>query len=265
MRALRVMAISVMMLCLTVAPWQNAQIKAYDQTTFGWGYKKNTEHNPPDAGKYGNILDKYDSYYVDKSGEKVVYLTFDLGYEAGHTELILDILKQQKIPAAFFLAGHYITSATDLVKRMHEEGHVIGNHSYNHHDFTTLSEEKIKEELNKIDEELDKTIGVRHTQFVRPPRGDFSERTLAITEKLGYTSVFWSAALVDWGSQNGQQSAYKDIVEHIHPGAIILLHATSKDNALALEHLIDELRKRGYQFKSLEYLLWKEHVPFQYE
>ncbi|QHS24607.1 delta-lactam-biosynthetic de-N-acetylase [Virgibacillus sp. MSP4-1] len=251
------------MLCVMISPWSEAF--AYDQTAFGWGYKKNTEHNPPDAGKYGKMLDEYNSYYVDKSGEKVVYLTFDLGYEAGYTDMILDILKKENVPAAFFLAGHYITSATDLVKRMHEEGHVIGNHSYNHRDFTTLSEEKIKEELDKINKELNDAIGIRHTQFVRPPRGDFSERTLAITEELGYTSIFWSSALVDWGSQKGWNTAYKNIIDHIHPGAIVLLHATSKENALALEHLIPELRKRGYKFKSLEYLLWKEEVDLPYQ
>ncbi|MRG87458.1 delta-lactam-biosynthetic de-N-acetylase [Salinibacillus xinjiangensis] len=247
---------------LIASPVSN--VYGYDQTTFGWGYKKNTEHNPPDAGKYGKMLDQYNSFYVDKSGEKVVYFTFDLGYEAGHTDEILDILKDKNVPAAFFLAGHYIKSATDLVKRMRDEGHIIGNHSYNHHEFTTISDEKIKEELDKINEELEKHVGIKSTQFVRPPRGDFSERTLAVTEKLGYTSVFWSTAFVDWGEQKGWQSAYKNIIDHIHPGAIILLHATSKDNALALEHLIDELRKRGYKFKSLEYLLWKETLPFHF-
>ncbi|MBB6455389.1 peptidoglycan-N-acetylmuramic acid deacetylase [Salirhabdus euzebyi] len=237
---------------------------AFDTTTFGWGYKKNKEHNPPDAGKYGPMLDKYNSFYVDKSGDKVVYLTFDLGYEAGHTGQILDVLKKKKVPAAFFLAGHYITSATDLVKRMRDEGHIIGNHSYNHHDFTTLSEEKIKEELDKINDELYDAIGQKYTQYVRPPRGDFSERTLAITEKLGYTTVFWSSAFVDWGSEKGWQTAYQSIMDHIHPGAIILLHATSKDNAEALSHLIDELRKRGYGFKSLDDLLWKETVKLPF-
>jgi peptidoglycan-N-acetylmuramic acid deacetylase len=233
---------------------------AYDQTTFGWGYKKNKEHNPPDAGKYGAMLDKYNSFYVDKSGEKVVYFTFDLGYEAGFTPQILDVLKKNKVPATFFLAGHYFNSAPELVNRMVDEGHIIGNHSDNHYDFTTLSEAKIKEELESIENKLYEVTGIKHTQFVRPPRGDFSERTLAITEKLGYTSVFWSSAFVDWGTEKGSNVAFQSIIDHIHPGAIVLLHAT-KSNAEALEPLIDELRKRGYEFRSLNYLLWKENVP----
>ncbi len=236
---------------------------AFDQTTFGWGYKKNKEQNPPDAGEYGPILDKYNSFYVDKSGEKVVYFTFDMGYESGYTEQILDILKKQQVPATFFLAGHYFNSAPELVERMVEEGHNIGNHSFNHKDFTTLSEEKIKEELETIEDKLYEVTGIKHTQYVRPPRGDFSERTLEITEKLGYTTVFWSSAFVDWGTEKGTDTAFRSIIEHIHPGAIILLHST-QSNADALEPLIDELRKRGYAFKSLDYLLWKETLPFTF-
>lgn len=237
---------------------------AYNHTTtFGWGYKKNKEHNPPDAGKYGPMLDKYNSFYVDKSGEKVVYFTFDMGYEDGNTEKILNVLKKHQVPATFFLAGHYFSSAPKLVKRMVKEGHIIGNHSNNHKDFTSLTEAKIKEELEAIEEKLEEVAGIKHTQYVRPPRGDFSERTLEITEKLGYTTVFWSSAFVDWGTEKGSDYAFRSIIEHIHPGAIILLHST-ESNAAALEPLIDELRKRGYEFKSLDYLLWKETVPFHF-
>jgi peptidoglycan-N-acetylmuramic acid deacetylase len=257
----RTIIIFLLLLITVLTPTQ--QIYAYDQTTFGWGYRKNKEHNPPDAGKYGPMLDKYNSFYVDKSGEKVVYFTFDMGYEAGHTEKILDILKKHQVPATFFLAGHYFNSAPELVKRMVKEGHIIGNHSNNHHDFTTLSEEKIKEELEAIEEKLYEVTGKRHMQYVRPPRGDFSERTLAITERLGYTTVFWSAAFVDWGTEKGSAEAFRSIIEHIHPGAIILLHST-ESNAGALEPLINELRKRGYEFKSLDYLLWKENVPLPF-
>ncbi|MCP8617918.1 delta-lactam-biosynthetic de-N-acetylase [Salirhabdus salicampi] len=264
---LKVISFLISVLFYSVSPSTNIHALALDHTTFGWGYKKNTEHNPPDAGKYAPLLEEYGGFYVDKSGEKVVYLTFDMGYEAGYTSDILDILKEHKVPAAFFLAGHYIDSQPKLLKRMKNEGHIIGNHSWTHRDFTTLSEGKIKEDLERIEKGVEKVLGDGDLKYVRPPRGDFSERTLAITSKLGYVNIFWSSALVDWGGRNsGWQAAFRNVMDHIHPGAIILLHATSKANAEALEHLIQELRKDGYEFKSLDYLLWKETVepPFNF-
>ena len=228
-----------------------------------WGFKKATNEQPAEAGpELDALLQKYGAYYKDSSDKKVLYLTFDNGYENGYTGKILDVLKKEKVPATFFVTGHYLTSATDLVKRMANEGHIIGNHSYHHPDFTQISDTKLKEELEKVALETEKITGQKGMTYLRPPRGVFSERTLKLAKELGYTQVFWSLAFVDWKTdqQKGWKYSYDNIMKQVHPGCILLLHTVSKDNADALEQAIIDLKKRGYTFKSLDDLSLKKEM-----
>ncbi|MBA2176460.1 delta-lactam-biosynthetic de-N-acetylase [Halobacillus locisalis] len=229
----------------------------------GWGYKKSDNNQPPDVGRYGPMVEKYDGFYVDPAGDKTVYLTFDNGYEQGYTGQVLDILKEKEVPATFFVTGHYIESAPDLLKRMAKEGHLIGNHSWSHPDFTTISKEKMKEELERVNESVQELTGQETMSFVRPPRGTFNDQTMKWASEFGYTHAFWSVAFKDWETdkQKGWEYAYHSVLDQIHPGAVVLLHTVSKDNAEALSQLIDELRKRGYHFGSLNDLVVKRYIP----
>jgi len=231
--------------------------------SYGWGYKKNYENKIPDIGKYAQIIEGYPAYYIDDSGEKVIYFTFDNGYEMGYTEKILDVLQQEKVPATFFLTGHYIDEEPELVKRMVDDGHIIGNHSNNHPDFTTLSKEKMKIELETLEEKVKEVADQDEFIYFRPPRGTFNEQTLAWLDELGYVHVFWSVAFKDWiaDEEKGWRYAYDQIMKQVHPGAIILLHTVSPDNANALERVIQDLKKDGYSFKSLDDLMLKKTLP----
>lgn len=229
---------------------------------YGWGYKKNSDKQIPDVGKYGSILENNLAFYADKQTDKDIYLTFDNGYEEGYTEAVLDVLEQENVPATFFVTGHYVEEEPKLVKRMVDNGHIIGNHSYYHPDFTTMTKAEIDEELQMVEDAVANITKQQEMNYVRPPRGTFNEETLQWTKELGYVSVFWSLAFKDWetNKQKGWKYAYEQITEQIHPGAIILLHTVSEDNAQALEKVIQQLKQEGYQFKSLDDLLWKNII-----
>lgn len=229
---------------------------------YGWGYKKNTDNKLPDIGKYKAMLDKYGAYYADESGEKNIYLTFDNGYEEGYTEEILNVLKKENVPAAFFVTGHYVKEEPGLVKRMVSDGHIIGNHSYHHPDFTIMRKQEIKTELEDLEKAVANITDQKQLIYLRPPRGLFSEDTLKWSQELGYTHIFWSLAFKDWKTddQKGWKYAYDEIIEQIHPGAVVLLHAVSSDNAKALEKVIKELKQQGYTFKNLNDLAIKEEL-----
>ncbi|UII56536.1 delta-lactam-biosynthetic de-N-acetylase [Cytobacillus spongiae] len=227
----------------------------YSNSPIHWGFKKGAKEQPADAGKELNeLLKKYDSYYIGDTTKKEIYLTFDNGYENGYTAKILDVLKKERVPAAFFVTGHYLESAPDLVKRMVKEGHIVGNHSWHHPDLTKVSDEKLAKELLMVKEKTAELTGVKEMRYLRPPRGVLSERTIALAKKEGYTHVMWSLAFVDWhiDQQKGWEYSYNHIMKQIHPGAILLLHTVSKDNAEALEKVIQDLKKKGYRFKSLD-------------
>lgn len=234
-----------------------------EAVSYGWGYKKGHNHQPPEVGKYHAILEKHQAFYFDDSGDKHIYLTFDNGYEAGYTEQILGVLKEKDVPATFFLTGHYVTDQPELVKRMIDDGHIIGNHSDGHRDFTAISKESFIKDVSVLTEkikEIDEKVPV---QYLRPPKGTFNESSLSWADELGYTHVFWSLAFVDWneGSEQGWKHAYKQVMDQIHPGAIVLMHTVSQDNADALAYLIDDLKEQGYQFKSLDDLMMKKLLP----
>lgn len=236
---------------------------AYGAKPFHFGFKKSKDGQLPSIAQEGfiDLLEKHGAIFLGDTGKKELYLTFDNGYENGYTVKVLDVLKEKKVPAAFFVTGHYVKDQPELIKRMVKEGHVIGNHSWNHPDMTQISASRIKDELEQVKEEVFHLTGQKEMLFTRPPRGIFSERTLAVDRELGYTTVFWSLAYKDWNTkeQRGWNYAYENVMSQLHPGAVILLHSVSKDNAQALGKMIDDARKQGYVFKSLKQLKVKHY------
>jgi|CeladaMinimDraft_18_1061708.scaffolds.fasta_scaffold01619_2 peptidoglycan-N-acetylmuramic acid deacetylase len=226
---------------------------------YHFGFKKSRNGQPAsiDQEGFGPLLERYGAVFRGSPEGRNLYLTFDNGYENGYTAKILDVLKEKKVPACFFVTGHYVRTEPELLRRMAKEGHIIGNHSWSHPDFSTLADEKIREELEKVRREVADITGQREMRYLRPPRGIFSERSLRVSQSLGYTNVFWSIAYKDWdtSAQRGARYAYDSVVSQLHPGAIILLHSVSKDNAEALASIIDEARRQGYTFRSLDHLL----------
>ncbi|WP_100012448.1 delta-lactam-biosynthetic de-N-acetylase [Lentibacillus sediminis] len=230
---------------------------------YGWGFKKNTEHEVPEIGSYQQMLNKYNAYYADLSGEKNIYLTFDNGYEQGYTDSILDVLEKTDVPATFFVTGQYVESEPELVQRMVEEGHIIGNHSYHHPDFSVISKKSMKKELETLEDAVAEVSDQEELKYLRPPRGMFNEQTLEWANELGYIHIFWSLAFVDWetNKQKGWEYAFDEVMKQIHPGAIVLLHTVSEDNAKGLEQMISELKDQGYSFKSLDDLVLRDKLP----
>jgi len=222
--------------------------------TGSWGLSFRQEGAPPVAPAESNQLAKYDAAYLGDPGEKTIYLTFDAGYENGCTEKILDVLQEHQVPAAFFLVGNYMERNPDLVKRMAAEGHVIGNHTLNHVDMTTLSDLAAYRKQVEGWNELLAGYGIEPSGYFRFPCGRFSARALDYNEQLGLTSVFWSFAYYDWveEDQPAPDAALQKILSRMHDGCILLLHSTSKTNATILGELIDQLRTEGYEIVPLE-------------
>lgn len=231
---------------------------------FHFGFKKSVNGSIPSIREEGfePIINKHGALFVGDTNKKELFLTFDNGYENGYTSKILDVLKEKRVPAAFFITGHYVKQHADLVKRMADEGHIVGNHSWTHPDMTQLSAGQINTELQKVQEQSQPLIGNQQMKYLRPPRGIFNDHVLATSKQLGYTNVFWSIAYKDWdvNAQRGAQYAHDQVIKQLHPGAIMLLHAVSSDNAAALGGIIDEARKQGYEFKSLDDLMSRDKV-----
>ncbi len=232
-------------------------INASDQS-FNWYCKHRKDHLQPVSDNSLSFIDKYDGYYIDKTHgddceEKIIYLTFDAGYENGNIAKILDILKQENITAAFFVLGNLIVKNTDLVNRMFEEGHLVCNHTYSHKPMVDLDKESFIAELDKLDNTCLKYTGHNVDRYYRPPEGRFDETSLKYAKELGYKTVFWSFAYVDWenNDQMSPQKAKQIIMDNIHNGEIMLLHPTSETNAIVLKDIILELKSKGYIFGSL--------------
>lgn len=198
--------------------------------------------------------------YIAPADQMDLYLTFDCGYENGNTPLILDVLKKYDVPAIFFVTGHFMEQNPELVQRMVDDGHIIGNHTYHHPDLTKVSKEKFNEELTLIENKYTEITGKEMVRFLRPPEGHFNQQVLDWSKERGYYNLFWSLAYMDWhvDQQRGWQYAYDQILARIHPGAIILMHSISKDNAECLDRLIPKLREEGYEFRSVQYLLTRD-------
>ena len=220
----------------------------------GWGIKRNNTHEQPDVGKENReILEKNNGICLGNKDKKYLYLTFDEGYEAGYTSKILDTLKENKVPATFFITAHYVNTEPELVERMIKEGHIVGNHTVNHKCLPEISDEEIKKEVMQLHQAIYEKFNYE-MKYIRPPKGEFSERSLQTTNSLGYKNVMWSFAYQDWNEkkQPSEEEAKKKIIENFHNGEIILLHGNSKTNTNVLDTIIKEARNMGYEFKSLD-------------
>ena len=222
-----------------------------------WGLSFPAEHETPIGNATADFLTQYDAWYVGDTSQKVIYLTFDCGYENGNTEAILDALKKHSAPAAFFVVGHMIESAPDIVRRMAAEGHIVGNHTYHHYDMSKLSDEAaFNQELTSLETLYRETTGEDMPRYYRPPQGIYSEKNLEMAQKLGYRTVFWSLAYVDWYQDNQptDEQAFSKLLPRIHPGAVVLLHSTSQTNARILDTLLSKWEEMGYSFGTLDEL-----------
>lgn len=236
----------------TVADPDNMRGLSEKATGFGFGLGKNGSR-PTQSINNQKMLDKYKALALDvKSEGKVLYLTFDCGYENGYTGKILDTLKAKKVPAAFFCTLPFIRQQPALVTRMIKEGHIVGNHSDSHPVFPNISRTEMAKEVQTCDNYLRTKFGYTAPYF-RFPTGSYSDNSLELVQSLGFQSVFWSVAYADWdpAKQKGTQFALDTVTSRLHPGAVILLHAVSKDNTAALGDIVDWARAQGYVFKSL--------------
>lgn len=228
--------------------------------TGSWGLTFRQEGMPPIGNAGRDQLARYHAAYIGNTEEKVLYLTFDAGYENGCTAQILDVLKANKVPAAFFLVGNYIEKNPDLVRRMVSEGHIVGNHTMHHYDMSKLSDKAaFSKELTDLETLYRDTVQQEMPKYYRPPQGIYSEDNLRMAQELGYKTVFWSLAYVDWNndSQPTKETAFAKLLPRTHNGAVVLLHSTSKTNAEILNELIGKWKQQGYRFGTVEELFEK--------
>ena len=225
--------------------------------TGSWGLSFRQEGQPPVGPAAAEQLKQYDAAYVGDTTQKVLYLTFDAGYENGCTAKILDILKKHDVPAAFFLVGNYMETNPELVQRMVAEGHLVGNHTMHHPDMSKLSDKAaFAKELQDLEDLYTRITGQEMQKFYRPPQGLYSEENLKMAKELGYRTVFWSLAYVDWNNdaQPTREQAFEKLLPRTHNGAVVLLHSTSRTNADILDELLTRWEAEGYTFASVESL-----------
>jgi len=222
--------------------------------TGSWGLSFQNQGMAPAGPVSPEKLRELDGAYLDADGGKVLYLTFDAGYENGYTADILDVLKKQEVPAAFFLVGDYLERNADLVRRMTQEGHIVGNHTMNHPDMSAVpSRAAFEKELRGVEDRYTDITGQTLPKFYRPPQGLYSEENLKMAKDMGYKTVFWSLAYADWNNdaQPDPDAAVEKLNSRVHDGAVVLLHATSKTNAEILDRLISGWKDMGYRFAPL--------------
>ena len=225
--------------------------------TGAWGLSFREEGAPPVASAGADQLKTYDAAYIGDTSEKVIYLTFDAGYENGSTEKILDILKKHQIKATFFLVGNYLEKNPDLVRRMVSEGHIVGNHTMHHYDMSKISDkETFQKELSDLEALYKEVTGEEMAKYYRPPQGIYSQDNLAMAQEMGYKTLFWSLAYVDWNNdaQPTKEQAFGKLIPRIHNGAVVLLHSTSQTNAEILDELLNKWKEMGYRFDTVENL-----------
>jgi len=220
---------------------------------WGLGFGKSGER--PTGNASISELSNYDAYFCADVEEKIIYLTFDCGFENGYTESILDALKKHNVKATFFVVGHYLESAPELVKRMVEEGHTVGNHTYSHPDMSKISDvSAFQKEMDDTKKLYKEVIGEEMPMYYRPPQGKYSVQNLQMAKDLGYQTFFWSLAYVDWyqDKQPSHEEAFSKLTSRIHPGAIVLLHNTSKTNGEIMDELLTKWEEMGYTFGVLK-------------
>ena len=220
-----------------------------------WGLGFSEKGKPPTGMETVEELEKYQTYFLGDTSKKRIYLTFDAGYENGNTEPILEALKKHNAKATFFVVGHYLESAPELVKRMVEEGHTVGNHTYHHYDMSKISARaSFEKEMELVEKKYREITGQEMIKYYRPPQGKYSKENLKMAQELGYHTFFWSLAYVDWNqdAQPSHEEAFEKLLSRIHPGAIVLLHNTSSTNGEILDELLTKWEKEGYSFGTLE-------------
>ena len=219
--------------------------------TGSWGLSFRQEGAAPIGNAGADQLKQYDAVYMGDPGEKVLYLTFDAGYENGNTGKILDALKAHGARGTFFLVGNFVEKNGDLVRRMVEEGHTVGNHTMHHPDMSKIGEkEAFRRELEDLEALYEEAVGQKMSKYYRPPQGIYSEENLRMAKELGYRTVFWSLAYVDWNndSQPTHEEAFQKLLPRTHPGAVVLLHLTSRTNAEIMDDLLTRWEQLGYRF-----------------
>lgn len=223
-----------------------------------WGLGFPNEGQMPVGNATMDYLKQFNAYYGQDTQDKVIYLTFDCGYENGNTPAILDALKKHNVKATFFVVGNYLETSPKLVKRMVAEGHNVGNHTYHHPDMSKMStREAFEKELGDVEALYQQTTGQPMKKYYRPPQGKYSENNLKMAKDMGYHTFFWSLAYVDWyqDKQPSREEAFKKLLGRIHPGALVLLHNTSKTNGEILDDLLTKWEEMGYHFGSLDDLV----------
>ena len=254
------------LLLLTMLLWpmsrQSSSLSAAGEaavavSTDNWGLSFPTEGQSPVGNATVEELAQYNAYYLGDTSRKVIYLSFDSGYENGYTASILDTLKKHNAPAAFFVVGNMIESAPDLIRRMVAEGHIVGNHTYHHPDMSSISEQSaFQKELESLEALFQETTGQTMSKYYRPPQGKYNVENLRQAKALGYKTILWSLAYVDWyvDDQPTPEQAYSKLLPRIHDGAIVLLHSTSRTNAEILDELLTKWEEMGFSFASLDQL-----------
>ena len=230
---------------------------------FSWYCKRNSSHNQPELGSDLKIAEKYDVYWCDKNHtsiddtDKVIYLTFDAGYENGNIEKILDVLKEENVKSTFFILDNMIIKNKSIVKRMTDEGHTVANHTLRHKDMSKINNiDDFQKELYSLEELYEKSYGKEMAKYYRPPEGKFTEENLKWAQDLGYKTIFWSFAYADWDNnkQLNKDNALNKILDNVHNGAVMLLHPTSSTNAEIMKELIVTLKKQGFRFGEIDEL-----------
>lgn len=251
-----ILIILIVLLSLVMKQQKNTletSIQSISTDKIEWGIKRNDNHEQPEVGtKNKETLEKNHGICMGNKEKKNIYLTFDQGYEAGYTKQILETLKNNNVKATFFITAHYLNTQEELVKQMIDEGHIVGNHTVNHKSMPSLSEEEIKKEVMDLHTSIYQKFGY-DMKYIRPPKGEFSEKSIITTNSLGYKTVMWSFAYEDW-NENRQPDEVKSkekILKNLHNGEIMLLHGNSKTNTNILDGLIKEAKEMGYEFKSL--------------
>lgn len=242
---------------LVIVFFATKESSVFATKTNSWGLSYTENGKMPTGNATPDYLKTFNAFYSGNADEKKVYLTFDAGYEAGYMKDILKVLKEQNVKATFFVVGTYIRDNPELVKQMVNEGHIVGNHTQSHPNMSKMSTlEAFKKQICPVEEKYKELTGKEMPKFYRPPQGIFSEENLKMAQELGYKTVFWSVAYVDWykDKQPSKETAFNTLLPRIHPGAIILLHSTSKTNSEILEEFITKIKDAGYTFFNLDEL-----------
>ena len=254
--AIIILIIGITIIYITTQNYETIETSSTNLSNkkIGWGIKRNDNHEQPDVGSENRkVLEENNGIALGNSEAKAIYLTFDEGYEAGYTSQILETLKENDVKATFFLTAHYINTQEELVKQMIDEGHIVGNHTVNHKSMPDIDNDTIKKEVMDLHTAVYEKFGYE-MKYIRPPKGEYSERTIDYTNSLGYKTVMWSFAYDDWdeNKQGREEYGKKKILDNVHNGEVILLHSTSKDNSNILDYCIKEIKNMGYEFKSLD-------------